>query len=169
MKNKLYIMSGIPGSGKTTFAKTYFPNVLYVSRDEIRFSLVSENEDYFSKEDDVYNLFIDKINKGLKEGKDVIADATHLNKYSRMKLLACLDIDPKETEIIVIFMRIPLKECISRNKKRQNTRSYVPISVIIKMNKSLKAPNFDECCGMINKIITVDENGHLTIIERSNI
>ena len=169
MKNKLYIMSGIPGSGKTTFAKTYFPEALYVSRDEIRFSLVSENEEYFSKEDDVYDLFIDRINEGLKNGRDVIADATHLNSRSRMKLLACLGIDPNETQIIVIFMRIPPKECIARNEKRKGTRSYVPIPAIYRMNKALKEPNFDECYGLIHKIIIVDENEHLSITERGDI
>lgn len=169
MKNKLYIMSGIPGSGKSTFAKIHFPDTLYVSRDEVRFSIVKENEEYFSKEDEVYNLFINKINAGLKEGKDVVADATHLNSKSRMKLLACLDIDPNETQIIVVFMRVPPKECINRNEKRKGTRSYVPIPVIWRMNKALKIPNFDECCGMINEIIIVDENEHLSIIERGNV
>lgn len=42
MKNKLYIMCGCPGSGKTTYAKKYLinDNTVYVSRDDIRFSLL---------------------------------------------------------------------------------------------------------------------------------
>lgn len=55
----LYILSGCPGSGKSTWAKShinpYFDK--YVSRDDIRFSLVKENEEYFSKEKEVYRLF----------------------------------------------------------------------------------------------------------------
>ena len=93
MKNKLYIMCGIPGSGKSTYAKTYLTNTLYVSRDEIRFKLVKEDEDYFSKENEVFDTFIAKINEGLRQSLDVVADATHLNSKSRLKLLACLELD----------------------------------------------------------------------------
>ena len=39
-------MVGIPGSGKSTYAKKNFPDAWYISRDEIRFDLVAENEEY---------------------------------------------------------------------------------------------------------------------------
>lgn len=166
MKNKLYIMSGVPGSGKSTFANLYFPGAVYVSRDEIRFNLVKENEEYFSREDEVYDTFINKIKKALNENKDVIADATHLNQYSRLKLIKLSGVDPEKTEIVVIFMRIPLKECIARNEKRKGTRSYVPPSVIAKMFKNLRTPTFDECFGMFHRIITVDETEHIISIKK---
>lgn len=166
MKNKLYIMCGVPGSGKSTFAKLYFPEALYISRDEIRFALVKEDEEYFSKEDEVYNLFINKIKNGLNEGKNVIADATHLNQYSRLKLVKSLGINPKDTEIVIIFMNVPLKECIARNEKRKGTRSYVPIPAIIRMSKNLRTPTFDECFGMIHRIITVDETEHIISLKK---
>ena len=57
----LWIMVGIPGSGKSYFAK----NILmtddswqYISRDEVRFSMVKENEPYFSKEYNVFEILI---------------------------------------------------------------------------------------------------------------
>lgn len=168
MKNKLYIMSGVQGSGKSTFAKTYFPEAEYISRDEIRFSLVGENEEYFSKEDQVYDMFVGKINLALKEGKNVVADATHLNPKSRLKLLACLNFIPGETQINVIYMQVPLAECIIRNENRKGTRSYVPSSVIIRMYKALKKPNFEECMGMIDRIIIVDKDEHVKVIERGD-
>ena len=53
MTKTLWLMCGAPGSGKSWFAK----NILktddtwqYISRDEIRFSLIKEGEDYFGKE-----------------------------------------------------------------------------------------------------------------------
>lgn len=159
MKNKLYIMSGCPGSGKSTYAKTYFPNALYVSRDEIRFNLVAEGEEYFSKEDEVFAKFINTINFGLAMNKDVVADATHLNARSRLKLLASLDLDKEKTEVIIIVMRTPLNVCIKRNENRKGTRSYVPQSVIKRMYSLFKMPNNEECCGLIDtiKIITPGE------------
>ena len=51
---KLYVMCGGPGSGKSTWIKKNLPTfkgyTKVVSRDEIRFSLVKEGEEYFSKE-----------------------------------------------------------------------------------------------------------------------
>jgi hypothetical protein len=54
-------MCGIPGSGKSTYLKTRFiqPPVV-VSRDEIRFKMVREDEEYFSHEKEVYNEFINQ-------------------------------------------------------------------------------------------------------------
>ena len=40
----LVLMMGLPGAGKSTWAKTSMgDNDIYISRDEIRFSLVDEN------------------------------------------------------------------------------------------------------------------------------
>ena len=160
-KNKLYMMIGCPGSGKSTYAKTHFTNATYVSRDEIRFKLVPEDEEYFSKEDEVFTTFINMIDKELKLGNDVIADATHLNSFSRMKLLASLDIDKNKTEIVAVFMNTPLDICIKRNENRKGTRAYVPKSVIRRMFFSLKKPNRKECCSMIDTIQIIPEVGVL--------
>lgn len=155
MKNKFYIMVGCPGSGKSTYAKKHFPKALYVSRDEIRFNLVKEDEEYFSKEDEVFTEFINTINLGLAAGHDVIADATHLNSKSRMKLLGSVDLDKTKTEVIAIVMQTPLEICIKRNELRKGTRSYVPINVIKNMYKFFKIPTLEECCGMIDNIILI--------------
>ena len=154
--NKLYIMIGCPGSGKSTYAKNHIPNAKYVSRDEIRFRLVSEEEEYFSKEDEVFETFINEINEGLRESVDVIADATHLNTKSRMKLFSNLNIDKEKTEVHVIVMRTPLIECLRRNEKRKGTRSYVPIDVLKIMYNNFRKPNFNECNGIIDTIHTIE-------------
>jgi len=159
MKNKLYIMCGIPGSGKSTYAKTYLTNTLYVSRDEIRFKLVKEDEDYFSKENEVFDTFIAKINEGLRQSLDVVADATHLNSKSRLKLLACLELDKTKTEVIVIVMNTPLSICLEHNENRKGTRSYVPREVIKKMSYAFRIPNYEECCGLIDTIKIIMPGG----------
>ena len=51
MNNTLVLMCGAPGSGKTTIAKKLMcNNDLYISRDEIRYSMISDEDEYFSKE-----------------------------------------------------------------------------------------------------------------------
>ena len=58
---RVYVMCGIPGSGKSTLAKQLAAEVKcsvnIVSRDQIRFSMISENEPYFSKEKEVFKEF----------------------------------------------------------------------------------------------------------------
>ena len=46
----LIMMMGCPGVGKSTFVKEHCPEHIdtYVSRDDIRFSIVREDEEYFS-------------------------------------------------------------------------------------------------------------------------
>lgn len=90
--NKIIILVGISGSGKSTFAKGYVKNHLdtvIISRDTIRMSLFGFNEetygDYYKdditeREKIVTNFFNSQVRYALEKGLDVIADNTHLNK-----------------------------------------------------------------------------------------
>lgn len=163
MTGKLFILMGIPGAGKSSFISTHMKNDFtqaWISRDEIRFSIVKENEPYFSKEDEVFKKFIERINLHLTNGHDVFADATHLNKKSRAKLLRNLTVKPQETS--VIWLQTPLNECIKRNENRAGTRSYVPVSQLCRMAKSLQMPTFNEG---INKVYIIKPNEEIQIID----
>lgn len=142
--SKLIIMMGCPGSGKSTIAKNYMDPALekYVSRDDIRFSIVGEDEEYFAREKDVFREFVAAIESGLLEDKTVWADATHLNKKSRLKLLHALYTKPDEIEIF--FVDTPLDVAIQRNMNRAGTRAFVPESAIERMYSSIEIPEFHE-------------------------
>ena len=160
--SKLYVMVGIPNSGKSSFARQIVkqvPNTIHVSRDEIRFSLVEENEPYFSKEDLVFDTFVNTIASYLNQGKNAIADATHINKWSRYNLLESLEEYFPETELIAVFMRTPLDICLDRNETRKGTRTFVPWDTIRKMSRKLSQPRFNEN-GKIpfSQIIIVDSD-----------
>lgn len=146
-RQKLFVMCGCPGSGKTTYAKQYLlekSNTIYVSRDEIRFSLVDEKDKYFAKEKMVYKTFLKRINEGLKNGYNVIADATHLNHFSRLKLFNQLAYNPLDVETVIVFLDTPLEVCKERNEKRAGTRAYVPFSALYDMYNNIERPYFDE-------------------------
>ena len=145
--NKLYIMVGVPGSGKSTWIdkhKAAFKTPYkIVSRDKIRFSLVSEDEPYFSKEDEVFKVFIKEIKDGLADGLDVYADATHLSGFSRGKLLRALGSSIKDTKIEAIVIKTSLNTAITQNNLREG-RSFVPKSVVRRMYTQLEEPTLEE-------------------------
>ena len=140
--SKLFIMMGAPGSGKTTWCKNNVPkNAAYISRDEIRFNIIKDEDSYFSKEKIVYDIFINKINEALESGLDVYADQTSLNAGSRKKLINALN--KKPDEIIGIYFTTPLDIVLQRNAQRTG-RALVPEDVVINMFNSLTRPTLDE-------------------------
>lgn len=140
-KGRLFIMCGIPGSGKTYFCKNKIKgDHVYVSRDEIRFALLGEDDEYFSKEKEVWKHFVAKIEAGLAADKDVYADATHLTPASRSKLLNCLaDIG----EVNAIYFDLPI-ELIKRQNAKRSGRAYVPEEQLKSMAKNYQRPEFKE-------------------------
>ena len=151
-------MMGCPGSGKSTYLNNRIKNSngVIISRDIIRFSLVSEDEEYFSKENEVYDLFVKGIINALKFNKEVYADATHLNEHSRTKLLRALGKNLKGVEVNIIYVRVPIEVAIQRNENRIGTRAYVPKSVIRRMYSQTTMPIKEEG---FEHIYIVDENG----------
>lgn len=144
-KSKLYLLMGAPGSGKSTYLKTRFSQLpMIVSRDAIRFAMINEDEEYFSKEKEVFREYIEQIRTALKFNKEVFADATHLNESSRAKVLFALGHDLKDVEVNVIWVRVPLKVAITQNELRQGTRAYVPKSVIRRMYSQATMPSKEE-------------------------
>ena len=142
----LYVMVGCPGSGKSYFTE-FFPNFRgtnteVVSRDKIRFSMLSLGDNYFKNEKKVFNRFVSDINKKLGNGLDVVADATHISKASRSKLLSNI-CNKEKLNIVAIVINTPLEECIKRNKNRVGLQ-LVPENVIVKMHSKMEAPTIDE-------------------------
>ena len=141
----LYILCGPSGSGKSTWAQNdeRMKHCAYVSRDNIRLSMLKDDEDYFSHEKDVFKQFLKEIANQLMTGYDCIADATHLNMFSRCKLLQALDQYTYDYNIIFIVFDVDAKTCIERNKAREG-RCNVPENIIRNMCRDFRAPTKDE-------------------------
>jgi len=149
MMAKLYILCGPSGCGKSTWAEQFIKehretdDIRYVSRDNIRFDMLMEDEDYFAHEKEVFKRFVQAISQSLIDGFDTIADATHLNKASRRKLTEGIDIYTTNYEIIYVVFNVDVNTCLERNKNRTG-RANVPENVIRNMCGSFRAPNLDE-------------------------
>ena len=143
MKQKnLVILSGIPGSGKSTWIRNHLcEGDAYISRDEVRFSIIGDNEDYFSHETEVFDKFVAEIEAKLKEGKRVFADATHINWASRRKLLERI-LDKENIDIDVYVFKTPIEVCLERNGQRTG-RAVVPENVVRRMRGQMTHPLSD--------------------------
>ena len=140
----LYILCGIPACGKSTWARKFCANkrIAYVSRDEIRFAMLKDGEDYFAHEKEVFKRFVSAIVHFLPYD-DVVADATHLNEFSRRKLTQAIDMQFKDYNIIYVTFDVDLNVCLERNKNREG-RAVVPELVMKNMARDFKIPSMEE-------------------------
>ena len=157
---KVFLLCGIPASGKSTWVRSQLtPGAEWISRDHVRFAIVSENEEYFSHEDDVFDTFINYINQTLEKDNihTIYIDATHLNQRARDKVLRKVYKNNIE-ELNCICFDIPLETCIARNSLRVG-RSKVPETAIRNMFKVYQIPN--KTTENFDRIIVIDENNNI--------
>lgn len=136
MKPKLYMLIGLPASGKSTYAET-LDGVIF-SSDALRAELWGDE----AMQGDNNKLFTElhkRIKECLKNGQNAIYDATNINYKKRMAFLQ--ELKHIDCEKICIFIAVPYEECLKRNKQRDRV---VPEYVIEKMYKSFNAPYWYE-------------------------
>lgn len=148
-KKILYILSGVPASGKSTWARLKSkmePDVMWVSRDKIRYNIMNDYEklegvecEYFTHEKEVFEQYKNTIQELIDQNcPQIIADATQINEQSRKKLLNRLNLKDYEVRIILFLPDINI--CHSRNERRTG-RERVPEQVIDNMYNSLMQSN----------------------------
>lgn len=146
----LYILCGPSGAGKSTWARQFVATqeaageeLRYVSRDEIRYSMLNEEDDYFAREKEVFKKFAGAIAQTLVDGFNVIADATHLTKKSRRKLIDAIDRYTTDYKIIMVPFDTDVEVCLLHNGVRQG-RMRVPGGTIRNMCEQFEFPEYEE-------------------------
>ena len=154
---RVYLLSGPPASGKSTWIRTNItPGSEWISRDNVRFAIVSEDEEYFSHEDEVFDTFINYINQTL-ENPDIhtiYIDATHLNRRSRNKTLNKVR-KQNIGELNCVCFTAPREVCQARNSLRPG-RQRVPTTAIDNMYNAFAMPTAAEG---FTHVYEVDANG----------
>lgn len=148
-RKELWIMCGVPGAGKDYWVKNHRKSfegqVGLISRDEIRFELLKEGEDYFAHEKEVYENFVGRIKSSIQNNDVTIANATHINAGGRGKLLralgSVLKVNDVEVNAMVIYNN--LETCLKQNASREG-RALVPESSIRNMYSNFTLPIIDE-------------------------
>lgn len=131
----LIIMCGPPACGKTTIAlnlKEEIPNSIIISPDNIREELTGDmTNQSFNVE--VFNTVYARIKDALKNGYNVIYDATNCRNTHRYKIIdTCREYTYR---IICLMSVVPLETCFENNRKRNRV---VPSEVIERMYFTLK-------------------------------
>lgn len=87
----LILLSGLPGSGKTTFASRLARELEFttVESDAIRRSIAAEPDYTAAESARVFSIAEDRVAKALRRGRIALLDATNLTARDRRRFLRC--------------------------------------------------------------------------------
>lgn len=139
MRNRLIVLSGIPGSGKSTYcqemAKLYEGSgtkVYVISSDDIRYEITGKYND-FNHEEEVWGRFNSRAYELSKEEKAiVILDATTLTNKQRYNY--ALRFKKAYKQIYLVVFNTQYEQCLAQNKMREEAK-WVPEDVMERMQK----------------------------------
>ena len=164
------MMIGLPGSGKDYYIEhnDNFKDYVVVSTDQIR----KDNGYKQGAKNDVFQIAHNMIIDSLSLGKNVVFNATNIQRKFRMNLLTELHAKFKnvfyEADVIVV----PIKLCKERNAQRDEF-GCVPDEVIDHMVRSFQIPLEKEGFDKINYLYpdrevycTINDNYYYDILDK---
>ncbi len=136
---ELIILIGIPGSGKSYYARTLDKPV--ISLDGIRQELYGD-ERILGNGRETDRAMRERLTALAEEGKDVVLDATHVSATRRGRMIRLgrrLGYD----RVVGVWFKTSMRICLERNRARPNA---LPNFVLFKMQKDLNRhpPSKDE-------------------------
>ena len=142
--NTIYITVGLPGSGKSTYAKNFIKgkDIEYLSSDELR-AVFGKSEEDQTVTPLVFGHIKRKVDEFLKDGKNVLVDATSVNRRERTDYITTAK--KYSAKVVVLVFKMDRQGLIDRNKKRgEQGGRVVPDFVIDKMLAKYEEPSTSE-------------------------
>lgn len=146
----LYVMSGLPGSGKSTFIQSVIDADTYVysTDDMIEAAAKAENKTY----DEMFSSVITEVTKvsnifldvALADKKNVIWDQTNLTSKKRKMILSKFD---KSYDKICVCFEPPVSiedQVILENRLENRPGKTIPKHIMENMKKSYQEPTLNE-------------------------
>jgi len=140
----IYIAVGLPGSGKSTYAKNFIKDkdIEYLSSDELR-AVFGKSEEDQTVTPLVFGHIKRKVDEFLKDGKNVLVDATSVNRKERADYINTAK--KYSAKVVVLVFKMDRQGLIDRNKKRgEQGGRVVPDWVIDKMLAKYEEPSTSE-------------------------
>tara|TARA_B110000503_G_scaffold5937_1_gene8168 strand:- start:436 stop:894 length:459 start_codon:yes stop_codon:yes gene_type:complete len=144
MNNTLYITVGLPGSGKSTYVKNFIKDkeIEYLSSDSLR-AVYGKSEEDQTVTPLVFGHIKRKVDEFLKDGKNVLVDATSVNRKERSDYINTAK--KYGAKVVAIVFKMDRQGLIDRNKKRgEQGGRVVPDFIIDKMLNKFEEPSYDE-------------------------
>lgn len=124
------ILVGLPGAGKSTFARAAFPGHVYISKDAFPHGA----RDKQARQDA-------SLRAALAAGQSTIVDNTNVTVAERAAIIAIARAFGARTR--GYFLDVPVREAIARNETREG-RAKVPKVAIFTSAKRLVPPSLAE-------------------------
>lgn len=168
-QRRFFVLVGIPGSGKSTYAKLFLPSALRVSLDDIRLMLSWQT--FVAKLEpvvvDVGTVAIEAVaSYAAARGYDAVFDATSVTPKRRKPLIDLarrFGLSP-----VAIYIQVPLEVALGRNQGRPEP---VPPEVVANFFRRLVVPTlaegFDEVI-VVNASVPGAEHDRVVSIEQAS-
>lgn len=128
----VFMMIGLPASGKSYIAKQLYGDLPLVSKDLCNGSKAKERK---------------QLEDLLAEGKDVVVDDTNYNAKNRAEIIGIAE--KYGADVIGVYVKVSKEKALERNKVRENK---VPAAAIHSIAKNFEEPELSEGFTKLNVI-----------------
>lgn len=164
--NKITILKGLPGSGKSTYARLQLanrPDTIRVNKDDLRKMLFGKRQGWH--EGLVIEIRDDIILSALLHKKNVIVDDSNFNPIHQKRIRQIAEGFPNDIQVEEKFFDTPLHECIANDLKRPES---VGETVIRQMHEQYIRPTLRVVQGDNPDAVIFDLDGTLALMGDRN-